>query len=288
MDFSAPVDGFRLAYDRSGSGSAVVLLHGWPGTRQDQAELAAHLAATPGADVIVPDLRGFGDSDRRDDSPPTAYAAAGQGASIVALLDELGIEQAVLSGYDIGSRVAQWVAANHRQRVRALVISPPVSGAGARVLTPAAVAEFWYQAFHQLDICDAILDGRPDAVRAYIGHFWNHWSGPGFTLAPERFDAVVAAYAQPGAFRASLNWYRAGSGTIARATQEATQPPPPPITAPTTLLWPAHDPLFPVAWSDRIDTSFTDVELRVLPDAGHFTPLEATDAFAAAIVEALP
>ena len=59
---SAAADGFRLAYDRLGDGPPVVLLHGWPGGRGDRREVAARLADA--ADVIVPDLRGFGESDR--------------------------------------------------------------------------------------------------------------------------------------------------------------------------------------------------------------------------------
>lgn len=287
MELSAPVDGFRLAYDRHGAPGAptVVLLHGWPGTRHDNDDLAARLVAGAAVDVLVPDLRGFGQSDRVDGAPPQAYAGAAQATSVLALLDELGIARAVFAGYDVGSRVAQAIAAAHPERASALVISPPVPGAGHRLLEPAAVTEFWYQSFHQLPACDAMLDGQPHAVRAYLTHFWTHWSGPGFVLDGDRFDAIVEAYAKPGAFRAALNWYRAGGGTLARSLREAEQAPPPPITVPTTLLWPRHDPLFPLAWSDRLADSFTDVDLRELPDAGHFTPLEATDAFAAAIEE---
>src|SRR6478752_1318745 len=56
------VDGFRLAYDRIGDGPAVVLLHGWPGDRTDYRVLAPILAER-GFEVVVPDLRGFGESD---------------------------------------------------------------------------------------------------------------------------------------------------------------------------------------------------------------------------------
>jgi pimeloyl-ACP methyl ester carboxylesterase len=62
MTFSSPVDGFRLAYDRVGSGLPVVLLHGWPGDRTDYRDLVPLLAGS--AQVIVPDLRGFGRSDK--------------------------------------------------------------------------------------------------------------------------------------------------------------------------------------------------------------------------------
>ena len=59
------------------------------------------------------------------------------------------------------------------------------------------------------------------------------------------------------------------------------------IAAPTTILWPGHDPLFPPAWSDRVPEWFADAQVRSLPGAGHFTPLEAPGAVAAAVLERL-
>jgi len=68
------IDGFRLAYDRTGAGPPVLLLHGWPGDRTDYREVVPLLA--PGADVIVPDLRGFGESDKHPADPAAQYSAA--------------------------------------------------------------------------------------------------------------------------------------------------------------------------------------------------------------------
>jgi pimeloyl-ACP methyl ester carboxylesterase len=59
------------------------------------------------------------------------------------------------------------------------------------------------------------------------------------------------------------------------------------IAVPTTVLWPEHDPLFPLGWSDRLDAFFADVTLRPLAGTGHFTPLEAPDAVARAVRERL-
>jgi pimeloyl-ACP methyl ester carboxylesterase len=100
---SAQVDGFRLAYDRVGSGPAVVLLHGWPGSRRDYEDVVALLVGA--FDVVVPDLRGFGESDRHD-ARPAAYSADGQAASVLGLIDELRLDRPTLVGYDVGSRVA--------------------------------------------------------------------------------------------------------------------------------------------------------------------------------------
>jgi pimeloyl-ACP methyl ester carboxylesterase len=63
----------------------------------------------------------------------------------------------------------------------------------------------------------------------------------------------------------------------------AEKPPERRSTTPTTVLWPAHDPLFPRAWGDRLDEFFEDVTVTDLPGAGHFSPLEAPAAWAASI-----
>jgi pimeloyl-ACP methyl ester carboxylesterase len=282
---SSPVDGFSLAYDRAGAGPPVVLLHGWPGDRTDHRAVLPLL--TGRADVVVPDLRGFGESDRHPAEPAEAYAAAAQARSVVALLDELDLGPAVLAGYDIGSRVAQAVAAEHPDRVAALVVTPPVPGVGRRVLEPDAQREFWYQTFHRLPLADQLLDGSPDAVRAYLGHFWAAWSAPGWALPAAELDALAARYARPGALTASLGWYRAGAGTVARSLGETAPEPAARIRARTHVLWPAHDPLFPRAWGDRLGEFFANVTVTDLPGSGHFVPLEAPEAFAAAVTAAV-
>ena len=114
MPRSAPVDGFRLAYERTGSGPPVVLLHGWPGDRTDYEDVVPRLAGT--ADVVVPDLRGFGESDKHPEPPAEAYSAVAQARSVVGLIDELGLGAPVIAGYDIGSRIAQAIARDTSSR----------------------------------------------------------------------------------------------------------------------------------------------------------------------------
>jgi pimeloyl-ACP methyl ester carboxylesterase len=285
MSISPPVDGFRLAYDdHAGGAAAAVLLHGWPGDRRDHRDVVARLAGR--CRLVVPDLRGFGESEGAS-AAPTEYAAEAQARSVLALVEELGIGPAILAGYDVGSRVAQAAARARPDLVRALVVSPPLPGAGDRVLSPDAQREFWYQAFHRLDLAGELLDGSRVAVRSYLAHFWSHWSGPAFEPDPAELDRLADAYARPGAFVASINWYRAGSGMVARSLAEQVPAPAERIPVPTTALWPEHDPLFPRAWSDRVGEHFTDIEVRPLDGAGHFVPLEAPDAFATAILERL-
>ena len=282
MPRSAPVDGFELAYDRSGSGRPALLLHGWPGDRGDWRSVLPLLAGQ--LDVVVPDLRGFGESDKHPVDPGEGYSAAAQVRSVAGLVEELALGPVVVAGYDVGSRVAQMLARTRPELVRALVIAPPLPGVGERVLSPDAQREYWYQAFHQLELAEQLVDGRADAVREYLRHFWSHWAGPSFALADGELDRLVEHYGAPGAFVASIAWYRAGSGTVAVSVAETAPAPEDRIDRPTQVLWPGHDPLFPPEWSDRLDAFFSDVTLTRVPGAGHFVPLEAPDAFARALL----
>jgi pimeloyl-ACP methyl ester carboxylesterase len=275
------VDGFELAYDRIGSGPSVVLLHGWPGDRTDYRDLIPRLG---GCQVVAPDLRGFGESDKHPADPATQYDAKAQARSVAALITELGLERPVVVGYDIGSRIAQALARARPELVKALVITPPLPGVGTRVFGERPLREFWYQAFHRLALAEELIDGKPDAVRAYLRHFWGHWSGPGFELAEADLDHLVSVYGPAGAFTASINWYRAGAGTAATAMAEIVPAPGDRLATPTTVLWPEFDPLFPRDWADRLDEFFSQVRLRYVDGVGHFAPLEYPDVIAEVVL----
>jgi pimeloyl-ACP methyl ester carboxylesterase len=73
---------------------------------------------------------------------------------------------------------------------------------------------------------------------------------------------------------------------VARALAETEPDPADRIAVPTTFLWPEHDPLFPRAWSDRLDAFFADVTVVPVDGVGHFVPVEAPDVFADTIAAA--
>lgn len=281
--YGAVVDGFELAFDdHPGDGGVVVLLHGWPGDRHDYRAVVPLLAGH--RRVIVPDLRGFGETTGPADAQAVEFGVDGQGASVIALIEDVVGGPVVLGGYDVGSRTAQSIARARPDLVRGMVISPPVPGVGTRILGPDPQREFWYQSFHRLELAERLLDGSPAAVREYLEHFWTHWSGPDYTPEPAQLDRLAAAYGRPGAFVTSINWYRSGSAAVARALAEQVPEPADRIAAPTTLLWPEFDPLFPRAWSDKVDDWFAAAELRHVDGIGHFVPLEAPQTFAEAIL----
>ncbi len=282
--YSDPCDGFRLAYDLVGDGPVVVLLHGWPGARQDYREVAPLLSGR--ARVVMPDLRGFGESDKHRLPPKEFYSQVAQVRSVLALLDELEIDRAVFGGYDVGSRIVHALARAAPDRVAGLVMTPPQPGAGARLLEPSVQQEFWYQTLHRLDLAEVLVDGDADAVRKYLAHFWNHWSGPDFRMSDDHFGRLVDNYSAPGAFVSSIAWYRSRPVPSASAAEEAP-PAAERIHAPTEILWPTEDPLFAKEWSDRLDEWYSDVRLTILPGSGHFVPLEAPAHFADAVLRLL-
>lgn len=281
---SRSVDGFRLAYVRQGdpTGAPVLLLHGWPGDRTDHAEVAAQLAGH-GHDVVLPDMRGFGGSDKHRLDPVECYGVDAQTRSVAGLLDELGLQRVVVGGYDVGSRVAQRLAADRPDLVRGLVVTPPAPGVGARVLSARPFREFWYQSFHRLDLAEELVDGDPRRVRAYLRHFWTHWSGPRFTPSDDRLDHLASVYEAPGAFIASIGWYRAVPDVVARFLDETAPCAADRLSVPARFLWAEHDPLFPREWSDRLDEFFVDALVTPVDGAGHFLPVEAPGVFARAL-----
>jgi len=94
MPLTDAVDGFRLAYDDHPGGSGpVVLLHGWPGDRHDWREVVPLLAGR--CRVVVPDLRGFGESESSPAAAAAAFGGDGQARSVLALVEQLGAGAAV-------------------------------------------------------------------------------------------------------------------------------------------------------------------------------------------------
>ena len=95
-------------------------------------------------------------------------------------------------------------------------------------------------------------------------------------------------YSAPGAFVASINWYRTSSSNPVTAFATETKPSRAErIATPATVLWQDQDPIFPFEWSDQLDAFFQNYALERLSGVGHFTPLEATDRFAEAIKQRL-
>jgi pimeloyl-ACP methyl ester carboxylesterase len=108
------VNGIQLAYDRRGKGTPLVLLHGYPLDHHSWDEVAPLLEDT--FDLILPDLRGFGESSTVD----SFYAMEDFASDIAGLLDKLGIQKAAIAGHSMGGYVALAFARLFPERVHGL------------------------------------------------------------------------------------------------------------------------------------------------------------------------
>jgi len=137
-----------VGYVDEGSGPAVILLHGWPYDIHSFDEVIPLLVAK-GHRVIVPYLRGFGSTRFHSRSTVRNGQQAAVAVDVIALMDALRIEKAVVAGFDWGARTANIVAALWPERCTAMVA---VSGyliadlkANLEPLPPAAELGWWYQ-----------------------------------------------------------------------------------------------------------------------------------------------
>ncbi len=265
----ADLDGQRQHYARAGSGPPLVLVHGWPGFWYEWARNIGPLAER--FDVIVPDMRGYGESDRPDMDPVDGYSPRVMGQDLAALLRTLGLERASLVAHDFGAVWVQALAQSQPHAVDRLVLfNPPYPGIGGRWFEMPQVLEVWYQIFHQQPWAEDLIGSSTKATEVYLRHFLSHWAARPDAFSDEDIGRYVEAYSRPGSWRAAFNCYRA-------AWRTAWGLSPDPIRAPTLVLWGDSDPILPVAWSDRIPEFFPASTLKVVEGCGHFLMREAPE-----------
>ena len=146
---------------------------------------------------------------------------------------------------------------------------------------PERLNNIWYQSFNQLEIAPILIGASRESCRAYIGYFLKHW-----THRKNAFDDVLDAFTdnflKDGNLAGGFAYYRAAhAGRISMLKGET--PPLAPIAVPTCVRWAEHDPLFPYAWTDRLGETFTNLDLAMFPDVGHFAHREDPDRASAEI-----
>jgi pimeloyl-ACP methyl ester carboxylesterase len=267
---SVRANGATFHVARTGRGRPLLLLHGWPEFWLSFEPVMERLADR--FQLLAPDLRGFGDSDK----PTGPFGPADQAADMLALADALGLDRFGVVGHDVGGAAMQPLARAAAQRITGLFFFDFVyPGIGPRMGVPDRLNEIWYQSFHQMPFAPALVGATRESCRAYLGHFLRHWSH-----RKHAFDAVLDVFTdnllKPGNLEGGFAHYKAAhAGRIAMLKGEA--PLLPPITVPTCVRWAEHDPLFPYAWTDRLGESFTDLDLALFPDVGHFPHREDPD-----------
>lgn len=243
------VAGHRVRFVRAGSGSAVVLIHGFGSSIYTWKDVIPALAARH--HVVALDLPGFGASERPVDLSLGDFLAA-----VLDLMDRLGIERAAVVGNSMGGATAAILAATAPGRVSRLVLidaagfnmEPQAMPGMVRVLTSWAAPAL------------SLLPGKRLVVESSLRQVLHDDA----LVTPERVSEYLAPAQRPGAF-AALRSLGASLGDRPGAVVEAL----PAIGAPTLVIWGDDDRWIPLRDADRFVAGIRGARKVVIPACGH-------------------
>ncbi|MFE3506350.1 alpha/beta fold hydrolase [Kitasatospora sp. NPDC059160] len=282
----------EIAYHRTGerrraSAAPVILLHGFPYDVRAYDEVA-RLLAEAGREVLTPYLRGYGPTRFLDAGTMRSGQQAALARDLVEFMDALGIERAVVAGYDWGGRAACAAAALWPERVHGLVAAGGYTVQDiARAMEPAAPeAErgLWYQYYFHSERGRQGLEQNREEL---CGLLWRLWS-PTWAGAAEAFAASAASLHNPDFVDVAIHSYRHRFGLVEgdpryREAEDALAGRPT-VVVPTVVLVGEENGVIPVADQTGTERFTGPCEVRTLPGVGHNVPQEAPGAFAAAIL----
>ena len=274
------VDDIGIFTREAGDGTPILLLHGFPQTGHCWHAVADNLARDH--HVIVPDVPGFGRSDRAPD------AEAGTVATILdRYLDQLGHERAVVVGHDWGGAFAFRMALDHPQRVEKLVITNSP-------FREMSLWRAWYVLYFNIPVIPE-LSFRVAGDRIIAGALKRASSNKAvFDEATVRI--YQDAYSTKERVQSALAYYRTttrrslqkqvrgrlkGRGSLRPTGLEGSKARR--ITAPTLLVWGMKDPVLTPALIPGIKRDIPQAEVVELAGSGHFVPEESPEALAGAI-----
>ena len=264
------VDGVGIHYEVTGEGRPVVLVHGWPDTGACWHHQVPALAAA-GFQVIVPDLRGYGQSDKPTDVD--AYSLFLLAGDVLGVLDELGVERAHVVGHDWGAAIAWALSMFAPERVDHLAVLS-VGHPGTFLRTLEQREKSWYMLLFQ-------FEGVAEQWLSADG--WANFRS--WSKHPEA-DAVIAALEANGSLTPGLNYYRAN---LTPATWVAGPGGMPKVAAPTMGVWSTADmALTEVQMTDSAEAVEGSFRYERVEGVGHWVQLEAPEATNRLLVDFLP
>jgi pimeloyl-ACP methyl ester carboxylesterase len=243
--------GPRLHYADQGdpNGRPIVFLHGWPDSWFSFSSVAALLPTKYRA--FLPDQRGFGDSDR----PAEGYAIHDFAEDVVAFLDAISLERAIMVGHSFGSFVARRVAIAHPARVDRLVL----------------VGTGWLGSNPVLREVHASLRGLSDPVPHEFARQFQ--ASTAYAPLPESFFKRIVSESLKLPARL---WPEVLGAVIKYDDVDQLAG----IRAPTYLMWGDRDALFPREDQDRLAAAIPGIERRIYQEIGHCPNWECPEAVA--------
>src|SRR4249920_641914 len=270
-------------------GPAVILLHGWPYDIHSYADVTA-LLASAGYRVIVPYLRGYGTTRFRSGATFRNGQQSVLGVDVIALMDALGIADAIIGGFDWGARTANVVAALWPGRCTAMVsVSGYLIGSPAAneaPLPPPAELSWWYQFYFATERGRA---GYDTYRREFARLIW-HTASPEWDFDDATFNRSAASFDNADHVGIVIHNYRWRIGLAAGEAQyddlEKQLAASPVISVPTiTLEGDANGAPHPEPGAYAAKFSGRYAHRTVSGGVGHNLPHEAPLAFAQAIID---
>jgi len=268
---------------------AVVLVHGWPYDIHSFAEVTPRLTEA-GFRVIVPYLRGYGTTRFLSDATVRNGQQAALAVDVVALMDALRIDRAILGGFDWGARSAGIVAAVWPERVKALVsVSGYLIGsveANRRPLPPRAELGWWYQFYFATE---RGRRGYAENTRAFDRLIWQTAS-PSWSFDDQTFERSAASFDNPDHVDVVIHNYRwrigVADGEPQYADLEDRLAGAPAIRVPTiTMEGDANGAPHPEPSTYRAKFTGPYEHRLIGGGVGHNLPQEAPEAFARAVID---
>ncbi|MEU4697829.1 alpha/beta fold hydrolase [Nonomuraea dietziae] len=271
FDYSrVAVDGdIALNVAMAGSGPPIVLLHGFPQTHLIWRHVAADLAADH--TVLVPDLRGYGDSDKPADQDGETYSNRRMGDDIVAMAAALGHDSFALAGHDRGALVAFRAAMDHPATIThlaALDVLPTLDMWEVMRGTLGAIGFHLYLMAQPPGLPEQLIAAAPDL---FFGHFLDLWTRDPDAIPPD----VRATYlkASREAIPSIVADYRA-SATVDKAHDEADRAAGNRLGMPVTVLQQDWGDVLPYDAVGLWREWAADLEHRTIT-TGHFVAEES-------------
>ena len=251
----ATVQGYQVHYYALGpvDGQVVVLVHGLGGRADDWENLAPYLARA-GYRVYLPDLPGYGRSERPADF---SYSVRDEAAVVAGFFDALGLKEVDLGGWSMGGWIAQLVAAEHPDRVRKLML---FDSAGIYAKPDWDTGLFTPTTPGQLDALDALLMPNPPRV-------------PGFVAR----DLIRLSKRHAWVIHRALDSMLTG--------RDATDALLPRFKMPVLIVWGSLDRITPLSQGETMHRLAPQSELDVIPGCGHLAPRQCAAQIAPKVVE---
>jgi len=275
----------NVAESGRSDGIPVILLHGFPESHRTWARLAPLIDAR--FRLIMPDLRGFGDSDRPQDVAD--YSTDILVADLFALADSLGVERFALVGHDWGGAIAWAAAIRGNPRIERLAI---VNSPHPFLFQKSLIEDADQRAASQYITAFRTPGMEAGIARMGFGAFFEKSFAKHVDLAkisPGERAQYIADWSRPGGLTAMFNWYRASHLIVPAAGVMVPIPDwvlraIPKIRVPVRVIWGLDDKALLPVQLENIGEVGDDVEVVPLKGVGHFAPWEAPDAVAGALL----